>query len=280
MDRVLVGREGPVTTVTLNRPDAMNALTPGMHRLLEEAFNGFAEDDSQRVCVVTGAGERAFCAGSDLKLAAVEGLPDIYPPHGYAGLAERFDCPKPFIAAVNGLALGGGFEIALACDIVIAADNARFGLPEPLVGAIALGGGLHRLVRQIGLKTAMGLILSSRQIGADEALRLGLINEVVPSPGLAGAVRGWCHDILKGSPMAIRASKATVMRGLDEASLAQAMERQASWPEFAAWRNGSDLIEGMAAFRAKRDPEWNQPSPPDGTGRASGLAPPRPGDIS
>ena len=258
MTDVLISRDGPVTTVTLNRPEALNSITPAMHEALEEAFSAFAGDPAQLVCVVTGAGERAFCAGSDIKGAASGGgLPSGYPEHGYAGLIERFDCPKPFIAAVNGLALGGGFELALACDVIVAVEGASFGLPEPLIGAVALGGGLHRLARQLPLKLAMGLILTSRRLGAGEALRLGLVNELVSGAGeLPGAVARWCADILKGAPLAIRASKATVMRGLGEPDLAAAMRGQADYPEFRDWLASADLREGLRAFAEKRAPEW------------------------
>lgn len=258
MDHILVARDGPVTTVTLNRPEALNSITVEMHRDLASAFDAFAADDSQQICVVTGAGERAFCAGSDIKAAvAAGGLPSEYPPSGYAGLAARFDCPKPFIAAVNGLALGGGFELALACDLIVAADHATFGLPEPLIGAVALGGGVHRLVRQLPLKQAMGLILSSRPIKAEAALGLGLVNEVVPGAELGSAVKAWCDDILRASPVAIRASKATALRGLGEPDLAAAQSGQHSYPEFAAWWDSEDLREGLAAFAAKRPPKWS-----------------------
>lgn len=254
---ILVTRDGPVTTVTLNRPQAMNAITLPMHHALEAAFTEFAEDDSQQVCVVTGAGERAFCAGSDVKAAAASGgLPLGYPEHGYAGLIERFDCPKPFVAMVNGLALGGGFEIALACDLIIASETASFGLPEPLIGAVALGGGLHRLARQIGLKQAMGLILTSRRIDAAEAWRLGLVNALVPPVELAVETHRWVDAILRGAPPAIRASKATTLRGLDEAGVAEAMRNQLDYPEFAQWRASDDLAEGLRSFAEKRPPVW------------------------
>ncbi|MBU6268279.1 MAG: enoyl-CoA hydratase/isomerase family protein [Sphingomonadales bacterium] len=258
MSEILVSHNGPITTVTLNRPQALNAITPAMHQALEEAFSAFAADDAAQVCVVTGAGERAFCAGSDVKGAATAGgLPSSYPEHGYAGLIERFDCPKPFIAAVNGLALGGGFELALACDLIVAVEGASFGLPEPLIGAIAIGGGLHRLARQLPLKLAMGLILTSRRLGAREALQLGLVNELVPTVAeLPGAVAAWCADILKGAPPAVRASKAAVMRGLDEPGLAAAMAAQAGYPEFEAWWKSDDLREGLRAFAEKRAPAW------------------------
>ena len=242
-----------VTTITLNRPAVMNAINPEMHAELQAAFDAFAADPDQFIAVVTGAGERAFCAGSDLKVLDRHGR---YPKNGYAGLIERYDLAKPVIAAVNGLALGGGFEIALACDVVIAADTASFGLPEPLVGAVALGGGLHRLPRQIGLKQAMGLILSSRRVSAEEGYRMGFVNEVVPADRLQTAVVRWCADILRASPMSIRASKDTVMRGLAEPDIEAAMRRQPDYPAFAAWRDSEDAKEGPAAFAEKRAPVW------------------------
>ncbi len=253
MDFVTVARAARVTTITLNRPEVMNAINPAMHAELQIAFDDFAADAEQFVCVVTGAGKHAFCAGSDLKVLDRHGR---YPKNGYAGLIERFDLNKPVIAAANGLALGGGFEIALACDVIIASDTASFGLPEPLVGAVALGGGLHRLSRQIGLKQAMGLILSSRRIGAEEGLRLGFINEVVPAGQLQAAVDRWCADILRASPMSIRASKEAVMRGLGETDVEAAMRHQSAYPAYAAWRESEDAKEGPAAFVEKRPPVW------------------------
>ncbi|MFC4295557.1 enoyl-CoA hydratase-related protein [Novosphingobium tardum] len=254
---IVVDRAGPVTTVTLSRPEVMNAINPAMHDELEAAFNAFADEPAQEICVVTGAGERAFCAGSDLKAVASSGGHRSYPPHGYAGLIERFDCNKPFIAAVNGLALGGGFEIALACDIVIAADSASFGLPEPLVGAVALGGGVHRLARQIGLKQAMGMILAARRVDAAEGARLGFVTEVVPTGELKQATERWCDQILRCSPQALAASKETVMRGLAERGIAEAMAAQGAYPAFAAWREGEDAREGPLAFAEKRAPRWH-----------------------
>ena len=257
MDFITVEARERVTTITLNRPEVMNAINPQMHMELQAAFDGFAADPEQFVCVVTGAGERAFCAGSDLKAAVHSGVgQSAYPANGYAGLIERFDLAKPVIAAVNGLALGGGFEVVLACDIVIAADTASFGLPEPLVGAVALGGGVHRLARQIGLKQAMGLILSSRRVSAAEGQRLGFVNEVVAPAELHAATARWVADILRGAPLAIRASKQAALRGLDEPSLADAIRNQADYPAFAAWRAGEDTKEGPRAFAEKRPPVW------------------------
>lgn len=254
MQHIIVERDGRVTTITLNRPERLNAINPDMHDELEAAFNRFAADPDQFVCVVTGAG-RGFCAGSDLK-AASEGDYRPYPAHGYAGLIERFDCPKPIVAKVNGLALGGGFEVALACDVIIAAESARFGLPEPLVGAMALGGGVHRLARQIGLKQAMGMLLSARQVDAAEGLRLGLVTEVVPDAELDAATQRFCEAMLKCSPMSIRATKEAAYRGLDEPSLAAAIANQADYPAFAALRASEDAREGPLAFAQKRPPVW------------------------
>ena len=254
MDFITSEVAGGVRTITLNRPEVLNAINADMHWELEEAFNQFAAAADEHVCVITGNG-RGFCAGSDLKAAVAEGRRP-YPPHGYAGLIERFDCPKPFIAAVNGLALGGGFELALACDIIIAAENASFGLPEPLVGAVALGGGLHRLSRQIPLKQAMGMILSSRRVPAEEGYRLGFVTEVVPDGDLASATQRWCAEVLRASPVSIRASKEIVMNGLNAPGIAAAMTAQPDDPAFQAWQNSEDAREGPRAFAEKRKPEW------------------------
>ncbi len=255
-ENIIVETKDRVTWITLNRPSAMNSITYAMHHELQAAFDTFAADEDQWICVVTGAGDRAFCAETDLKEASSSSARHTYPANGYAGLIERFDLSKPVIAAVNGLALGGGFEVALACDLIIASEDARFGLPEPLVGAVALGGGLHRLARQIGLKKAMGYIFTSRQMSAQEADRLGLVNEVVPADQLIEVTQRWCDDILKAAPISIRASKQTVLSGLDEPSLAAAMKAQPDYPEFRRWLQADDTREGPKAFAEKRKPVW------------------------
>ncbi|MFO1254075.1 MAG: enoyl-CoA hydratase-related protein [Sphingomonadaceae bacterium] len=254
METILVEVAGGVRKVTLNRPEVLNSINARMHDELEEAFNQYAAASDEHLCIVTGAG-RAFCAGTDLKAAVAEGRRP-YPAHGYAGLVERFDCPKPFVAAVNGLALGGGFELALACDVIIAAESASFGLPEPLVGAVALGGGLHRIARQVPMKQAMGLILSSRRISAAEGFRMGFVTELAGDSGLDGAVAAFAADVLRASPVSIRSSKALVQSGLAQPDVAAAMKAQRGDPAFESWLNSDDAREGPRAFAEKRAPQW------------------------
>ena len=255
--RIRVERDGRITIVTIDRPQARNALTPEMHQGLADAFDAFAADDGQWVAIITGAGDKAFSAGSDLKRAAA-GRGVRQPPWsgGYGGLAARLELCKPVIAAVNGVAVGGGFEIALASDLIIAAETASFGLPEPAVGVAAVGGGLHRLPRQIGYKKAMGLILTGARVAAAEGERLGFVNEVVPPGQLMSAARGWAEAILANSPMAIRASKDVVRRGLEQADLAAALADQHNSPSLIAMWESEDYREGPRAFSEKRKPQW------------------------
>jgi len=256
-DEVRISREGHLFIVTINRPAAHNALTPAMHQALADAFDIFAGDPELWVAILTGAGDKAFCAGSDLKIIATEGLILEAPWNGgYGGLVARFDLDKPVIAAVNGAALGGGFEIALACDLIIAAEHTKFGLPEPRVGLAAIAGGLHRLPRQIGLKKAMGLILTGESVGAREGERLGFVNEVCPTGGVLDTARRWAEKIMLGSPMAVRASKEAVGRGLAEPSVKQALARQAAYPSMLNMLQSADFIEGPKAYAAKMPPVW------------------------
>src|SRR5436190_761955 len=191
-----VTRKGPITIVTLSRPEVYNALHIDAHFELNKIFDDFSADPEQWVAIVTGAGDKAFCAGNDLKWQAAGGKRG-WDTGGFAGLTSRFDCDKPIIAAVNGVAMGGGFEIALACDLIIASENATFALPEPRVGLAALAGGVHRLPRQIGLKRAMGMILTARHVSAKEGLELGFVNEVVPAGEALAAAERWAETIAK-----------------------------------------------------------------------------------
>ncbi len=249
-----VTRKGPITIVTLNRPEVYNALHTDAHFELHDVFNDFAADPEQWVAIVTGEGEKAFCAGNDLKWQAAGGKRG-WNTTGFAGLTSRFDCDKPIIAAVNGVAMGGGFEIALACDLIIAAENATFALPEPRVGLAALAGGLHRLPRQIGLKRAMGMILTARHVKAQEGYELGFVNEVVPQGKALEAAERWAAQICANSPMSIRASKQTIERGL-AVSLEQAVHDQREYPAVKAMIASEDYVEGPKAFSEKRPPNW------------------------
>jgi crotonobetainyl-CoA hydratase len=239
--------EGRVRIVTINRPEVMNALHSEAHWELDGVWNEFAADPDLWVGIVTGAGERAFSAGNDLKVQAAG------PRTGFAGLSSRFDLDKPLIAAVNGIAMGGGFETALACDIIVAAENAVFALPEPRVGLIA-GSGVHRLPRMIPQKQALGMILTGRRVAAEEGLRLGFVNEVVPAGEALATARRWAAQILECSPMAIRASKQVVYQSLDEPTLAAAMTR--TYPAQEANLKSQDYIEGPRAFAERRKPNW------------------------
>ena len=244
--------EGRVRIATLNRPEVLNALHSEAHWELDAVWNEFAARADLWVGIITGAGERAFSAGNDLKVQAA-GRRGPRPATGFAGLTSRFDLDKPLIAAVNGVAMGGGFETALACDIIVAAENAVFALPEPRVGLIA-GSGVHRLPRMIGPKAALGMILTGRRVPAAEGMRLGFVNEVVPEGEALAAARRWAGQILECSPMAIRASKQVVYRSLDMPTLEAAM--RASYPAAEANLKSQDYIEGPRAFAERRKPEW------------------------
>jgi crotonobetainyl-CoA hydratase len=244
---------GRVRIVTLNRPEVLNALHADANDELAEVWDDFAANDDLWVGIVTGAGERAFSAGNDLKVQAA-GKRRPNGPRGFAGICHRFDMPKPMIAAVNGLAMGGGFETALACDIIIAAENAVFALPEPRVGLIAGGGGVHRLPRSIPIKKAMGMILTGRRVPAREGFELGFVTEVVPEGQALEAALRWAGMVLECSPMAVRASKQAAYRGLDEASLEQAM--RTVYPAQRANIESADYLEGPRAFAEKRKPDW------------------------
>lgn len=255
MDRQFckVAREGHVLVVTMNRPERMNALHPPANFELEQVFDDFAADDDLWIAIITGEGDRAFSAGNDLRYQA-EGNKIEMPKTGFAGLTARFNCNKPLIAAVNGMAMGGGFEIALACDIIIAADSALFALPEPRVGLAALAGGLHRLTRDIPLKQAMGMILTGRRVSAAEGQSLGFVNEVVPQAELMAAARRWADLMLECSPMSLRASKEAVREGMDKATFAEAYSTP--YEAVKALFRSQDLVEGPMAFAQKRKPNW------------------------
>ena len=249
----IVQDEGRVRIVTLNRPEVLNALHADANDELAAVWDEFAARDDLWVGIITGAGERAFSAGNDLKVQA-EGRRRPNGPNGFAGITQRFNLDKPLIAAVNGWAMGGGFETALACDIIIAAENALFALPEPRVGLIAGGGGVHRLPRVIPMKKAMGMILTGRRVAAREGFELGFVTELVPQGQALEAAKRWAGMILECSPKAVRASKQASYRGLDEPSLERAM--RTVYPAQQENLESEDYIEGPRAFAEKRKPNW------------------------
>ena len=256
-DHVIYEKRGHAAYVTLNRPDRMNALDAHSHAELIEIFDDFERDPDAWLAIITGAGDRAFCAGNDLKAtaqASANGERRVGPDARFAAITRGYDCPKPLIAAVNGVAAGGGFEIALACDVVIAADSARFGLPEPRVGLIAGAGGIHRLTRQIPLKQAMGMLMTGRLIDGEEGRRLGFVNEVVPAAQLIEAAERWASEMLECSPLLLQITKESAQAGfgltVDEAI---ALDWQERIPRMLA---SQDYVEGPKAFAEKRAPVW------------------------
>jgi enoyl-CoA hydratase/carnithine racemase len=255
---IAVERENALTIITINRPAVHNALNAAAHRELEAAFDAFEADSEQWVAILTGAGEKAFCAGHDLRQQAAGGGLDT-PSSGFAGLTARFGMQKPVIAAVNGAAMGGGFEAALACDLIIASERAIFALPEPRVGMAALAGGLQRLPREIGLKRAMGMLLTGRRVTAQEGFDAGFVTEVVPENVLAAA-RRWGEQILCCSPMSVRATKEAVLRGLSS-SVEEAMVAEWEYPAMKTMLASADFIEGPLAFAEKRAPRWKSHTP-------------------
>lgn len=244
-----------ILTVTIDRPEVLNALHGEAHQELSRVFDEFAADDDLRVAILTASGDRAFCVGSDLTSKAEGGTPlDEIPATGFAGICARFDLNKPVIAAVNGAAIGGGLEIVLACDLVVAADHAVFSLPEPRVGQAALGGGgLQRLVRQIPLKQAMRLILTAERITASQALAMGLINEVVPAGDVRAKARELAEAIVRSAPLSIEASKAVALSSLSTSLKRSILDRH---PAAVRMLRSEDAREGPRAFAEKRAPRW------------------------
>ncbi|HEY0752733.1 MAG TPA: enoyl-CoA hydratase-related protein [Ktedonobacteraceae bacterium] len=254
---VIYEKKDHLAYVTINRPEVMNALHYAANVELHEIFNAFKQDDEAWVAIVTGAGQRAFSAGNDLKATAeatAKGENFIgQKPVPFGGITSGFDCPKPLIAAVNGVAMGGGFEIALACDLIIAAEHARFALPEPRVGLMAAAGGAHRLPQQIPLKQAMSMLLTGRHVGAQEAYSMGFVNEVVPGEELLTAAERWAKQIMDCSPLSIRLTKEAALSGLSY-SIEEAMQRDR--PLLQRLFSSEDFIEGPKAFAEKRRPNW------------------------
>jgi len=247
-----------IMTVTIQRPERRNALNADACHELGAVFDEFERDPAAWLAILTGAGAQSFCAGADLRDAGDRSRPPV-PASGFAGLVARFGRRKPVIAAVNGSAMGGGFEAALACDVIVAAEHAAFGLTEPRVGLAALGGGIQRLIRELGPKRATALLLTARKISAREAQALGLVAEVVPGDQLLAAAHRWATEILQCSPASIAATQA-VAQSLDGSSLEASMRGMFALPEVKSLLTGPDAREGVQAFAEKRPPRWTSPT--------------------
>jgi len=248
-------KQGRIARITINRPDVRNALHPPANQELSAAFDDFAADAECWVAILSGAGDKSFSAGNDLKYSAEHGMGAVkMGKGGFGGITSRFDLFKPVIAAVNGTALGGGFEIALACDIIVAADSATFGLPEPRVGLAALAGGMQRLPRHVPPKVAMGMMLTAKPITAQRAHELGIVNEVVPLKDLQGAAERWANEILECSPTSVRVTKQVAT--LSEWMPLEASMDNSKYPLVGTLFGSEDMTEGIVAFAQKRKPAW------------------------
>lgn len=260
---VIYEKSGPIARVRLNRPAVLNAMNAAMHEQLASIWSDFEADNSLRVAVISGEGERAFSVGQDLKETAIklgsgEWAPSSIGSRGRPGwprLTERFELTKPIIAQVHGYALGGGFELALACDIIIAGRSAVFGLPEARLGLVPGAGGMFRLTRQMPTKAAMGFLLTGNRIPVRTALRFGLVNEMAPDKDLESVVTKWIDAILTCSPLSLRAIKEATTSSAHR-SLQEAFSTRYFWEEQRA--RGADAREGAAAFAEGRAPIWQE----------------------
>lgn len=274
--------KGRLLIIKFNRPKAMNSMPPAMHAEMTKVFKYFDTNDDLWVAIVTGNG-KAFSAGFDLKSAAGMAPPEDMEPDlvtgykleghkdgqsiqggtGFAGLTER-EGIKPVIAAVNGIAHGGGFETALACDVIIASENANFALPEPKVGLYAAAGGVIRLPRLIGYHNALSMILTGRRVGADEAKALGIVCEVVKGGNaeVLAAAEKFAQEILACSPDSIQASLQVIKRSMaEEPDMIKAIHFGNRTPAARRLFKGPNVMEGPTAFSQKRAPNWKAPEP-------------------
>jgi enoyl-CoA hydratase len=249
-DEVLRERRGHVEILTINRPEARNAINRATAIALGDALDACESDDDVWVVVLTGAGDKAFSAGMDLKAFAAGEFPIT--DKGFGGITQR-DFPKPLIAAANGSALAGGFEILISCDMVVAADHAKFGIPEASRGLIAGGGGLIRLPKRIPLAVAYEMALTADPIDATRAYELGLVNRVVPGERVLDEALALAERIAKNAPLAVRVSK-DVMKSSRELSEEECWDLNTE--SFGVIGRSADALEGAVAFAEKREPNW------------------------
>ena len=259
-------RRGKVLEITLDRPPA-NAINRETSRALYAAAKELEDDPELMVGVIVGAGERIFSGGWDLKEAA-SGESDLlleadpvhgHGPGGFAGITEYWDLQKPLIAAVNGAAVGGGFELALACDLIVMAETAFFQLPEMRRGLLADAGALQRLPRRVPYSVAVDMLYTGRRMQPAEAERWGLVNRIVPLDGLMDAARELAAEVAKGAPLAVRALK-EVLHHIESMPLRDAMAAtkpgRSGLPLYERMSRSEDLLEGARAFTEKREPRW------------------------
>ena len=258
---VRVARVGHVLEVTLDKPK-VNAIDHAMSRELGDAFKLLREDDELRVAILTAAGERIFSAGWDLKaLDAGDTRLDEwwndgdYGEGGFAGLTENWKLNKPVVVALNGLAIGGGFELAMGGDLIIAAEQVEFSLPEMPLGMVPDAGAIQRLPRRVPYNIAMEMLLMGRRMGAEEAARYGLVNKVVPAAELMSTARAWAAQLAEAAPLALQTVK-EVLRAIECQPLQQAFDtmRRADLPTYRAMLRSEDAAEGVRAFVEKRAP--------------------------
>ncbi|KAI8982055.1 ClpP/crotonase-like domain-containing protein [Mycotypha africana] len=259
--------EPHVLLITINRPKQLNALNPAANWELHHLINWAEEEESIWCLVITGVGDKAFCTGMDLVNAHQERESDpnnslgesTLPPSGFGGISNRRRSRKPIIAAVNGYALGGGMEMVVACNIVVASEHAQFGLPEVRRGVVIAAGGLARLARSVSYQVASELVLTGRFLKAQEAKQLGLVNEVVPGKepkDVVDVALSYAKQITANSPDAVFLTKQGLLLALERASMTDATEEWMRSPEADAWRLGDNLSEGLMAFAQRRKPRW------------------------
>ncbi|MET3902343.1 enoyl-CoA hydratase-related protein [Paenarthrobacter sp. 4246] len=257
VDAVTLTLENHVATVVIDRQHVLNAVDAAAQARLNEIWSQLENDPSVRVVVITGAGSRAFSVGADMSASAVDKTGLEYwaslDPNGFGGLSLRTTLDVPVIARVNGYALGGGMEMVLGADIVVAADTAKFGLTEPRVGRLALDGGIHQLVRRIPHTQAMGMLLTGRKADAAEMQSMGLVNEVVTAEELDAAVQRWVDQILACAPTSVRAVKQMVTQ---TTHLTAKEARGLRLPALMSALDSEDSAEGVRAFQEKRPPVW------------------------
>ena len=248
---------GEVVLITLDRPKA-NAIDAKTSHELGDAFIEFRDDDNLRVAIITGAGNRFFCGGWDLKAASEgEAVDADFGPGGFAGLTELWDLNKPVIAAVNGLAVGGGFELALAADLIIASSNAEFFVPEATLGIVPDSGGVLRLPRRLPKSVAMDMLMTGRRMNVDEAEHYGLVNKSCPQDDLINQALEWGNQISKSAPLSLAAIK-SVIRSTEMMDLKDAYDlmRSGKIEAYHKMLNSEDAKEGPLAFSEKRFPKW------------------------